>query len=235
MTIPKKIHYVWVGGKEKPNEIKMCMNTWKKHLSDYEIIEWNEENFDINSNKFVKEAYAQKKWAYVSDYIRAYAIYNEGGVYLDTDNIVVDNIDFLLENRAFVGYENPEYPFTAAFGAEKGHPFVKDMLDFYDGMDFEFDKSNQHKNVNTKTVSDILIDKYSCKKGNVEQELAEGIHVYKDTVLCNPSNESVIIHVFTGTWLEGQRPLIMKLNRFLRVRLKNKAMIKLYLAISKII
>ena len=231
MSIPKKIHYVWVGGKEKPKEIQMCMKTWEKHLGDYEIIEWNEDNFDINSNKFVKAAYEQKKWAYVSDYIRAYAIYNEGGIYLDTDNIVVDNIDFLLENRAFVGYENEEYPFTAAFGAEKGHPFVKDMLDLYDSMSFEFDKSNQYKNVNTKTVSDILIDKYNCKRGNVEQDLEEGIHVYKEGVLCNPSKESVIIHVFTGTWLEEKKPLMRKINRFLRVRLSNKAMIKLYLEV----
>lgn len=234
MSIPKKIHYVWVGGKEKPKEIQMCMKTWEKHLGDYEIIEWNEDNFDINSNKFVKEAYEQKKWAYVSDYIRAYAIYNEGGIYLDTDNIVVENIDFLLENRAFVGYENEEYPFTAAFGAEKGHPFVKDMLDLYDSMSFEFDKSNQYKIVNTKTVSDILIDKYNCKRGNVEQDLAEGIHVYKEGVLCNPSKESAIIHVFTGTWLEEKKPLMRKINRFLRVRLSNKAMIKLYLVLTKI-
>lgn len=78
MAIPKKIHYVWVGGKEKPKDIKRCMKTWKKHLDGYEIIEWNEDNFDINSHPFVKAAYEAKKWAFVSDYIRAYALYNEG-------------------------------------------------------------------------------------------------------------------------------------------------------------
>lgn len=234
MAIPKIIHYVWVGGKEKPKDIQRCMNTWKKHLRGYEIIEWNEKNFDINSNKFVKEAYEQKKWAYVSDYIRAYAIYNYGGIYLDTDNILVDNPDFLLEHRAFVGYENPEHPFTAAFGAEKRHPFLKDMLDFYDKMSFEFDKNDQYKNVNTKTVSDILINKYNCKKGNIPQVLDEGIYVYKDDVLCNPSKKSVAIHVFTGTWLEEKKPLMRKLNRFLRVRLTNRFMISMYLVISKI-
>lgn len=86
--IPKKIHYVWVGGKEKPKNIRKCMKSWKKHLKDYEIIEWNENNFDINSHPFVKAAYNAKKWAFVSDYIRAYVIYNEGGIYLDTDVIV---------------------------------------------------------------------------------------------------------------------------------------------------
>ena len=111
MAIPKIIHYVWVGNNEKPKDIKRCMETWKKHLKDYEIIEWNEKNFDIDSNKFVKEAYEARKWAYVSDYIRAYAIYNYGGIYLDTDVLVVESLDSLLDNRAFVGYENPQYPY----------------------------------------------------------------------------------------------------------------------------
>ena len=130
--IPKIIHYIWVGGKEKPVDIKRCMATWKKHLEGYKVIEWNESNFDIEQHPFVKAAYEAKKWAYVSDYIRAYAIYNYGGIYLDTDILLLDNFDDFLNHRAFVGFENPNYPFTAAFGAEKGHPLVKDMLDYYD-------------------------------------------------------------------------------------------------------
>ncbi len=78
MSIPKKIHYVWVGGKEKPSKIKKCMKTWGNYLKDYEIIEWNENNFDINSHPFVKAAYDAQKWAFVSDYIRAYVIYTYG-------------------------------------------------------------------------------------------------------------------------------------------------------------
>ena len=156
MAIPKKIHYVWVGGKEKPKDIQRCMKTWKKFLKDYEIIEWNENNFDINSHPFVKAAYEAKKWAFVSDYIRAYALYTQGGVYFDTDIIMIDSIDDLLENRAFVGYEAPEFPFTAVFGAEKGHPFVKDILDYYENVEKEFD----FKNNNTISDSKILNDKY---------------------------------------------------------------------------
>lgn len=78
MSIPRKIHYIWVGGKEKPKKIQKCMKTWDKHLKSYEFKEWNENNFDIFSHPFVKAAYEAKKWAFVSDYIRAYAIYNEG-------------------------------------------------------------------------------------------------------------------------------------------------------------
>ena len=216
MAIPKIIHYVWVGNNEKPKDIKRCMETWKKHLKDYEIIEWNEKNFDIDSNKFVKEAYEARKWAYVSDYIRAYAIYNYGGIYLDTDVLVVESLDSLLDNRAFVGYENPQYPFTAVFGAEKNHPFIKDMLDYYDNKSFEFDKNNQYDKVNTKTVSDILIEDYDCKIGNQEQMLREGIKVYKDDVLCNPSVNSKTIHIFTGTWLEGTNKSRLKLYSYYR-------------------
>lgn len=217
--IPKIIHYIWVGGKEKPADIKRCMDTWKKHLEGYKVIEWNESNFDIEQHPFVKAAYEAKKWAYVSDYIRAYAIYNYGGIYLDTDILLLDNFDDFLNHRAFVGFENPNYPFTAAFGAEKGHPLVKDMLDYYDELDtYHFD----FKNNNTISVSDILINKYGCKVGNMYQILKEGIAVYPDTILCNPSEKSVSIHVFTGTWLDEKKAIARKINTFLKLRITGR-------------
>lgn len=223
--IPKKIHYVWVGGNEKNDTIKQCMKTWGKHLEGYEVIEWNENNFDIDSHPFVKAAYKAKKWAYVSDYIRAYVIYKYGGIYLDTDILVLDNFDRFLNNRAFVGFENPQYPFTAVFGAEPGHPLVKDMIEYYDRLDeykFDFEKNN------TISVSDLLIKKYHCKVGNKFQILDEDIAVYPDTVLCNPSENSISIHVFTGTWLEGKKALARKINVFLKIHVTNKKRAKLF-------
>ena len=223
--IPKKIHYVWVGGNEKNNTIKQCMKTWGKHLEGYEVIEWNENNFDIDSHPFVKAAYKAKKWAYVSDYIRAYVIYKYGGIYLDTDILVLDNFDRFLNNRAFVGFENPQYPFTAVFGAEPGHPLVKDMIEYYDRLDeykFDFEKNN------TISVSDLLIKKYHCKVGNKFQILDEDIVIYPDTVLCNPSENSISIHVFTGTWLEGKKALARKINVFLKIHVTNKKRAKLF-------
>jgi len=223
--IPKKIHYVWVGGKEKPKNIKRCMKTWKKHLKDYEIIEWNESNFDIHSHPFVEAAYKAKKWAYVSDYIRMYAIYNYGGIYLDTDVLVLDDLKELLDNKAFVGYEHPEYPFTAVFGAEPHHPFIKKLLDYYDKIDaYKFDFENN----NTISVSNILINDYKCKKGNIEQVLKDGIKVYKDDVLCNPSINSKTIHIFTGTWLEGKKVFKTKIATFLKLRLTTKKRAEFY-------
>ena len=223
--IPKKIHYVWVGGKEKPKDIKRCIDTWKGHLSDYEIIEWNETNFDINAHPFVRAAYDAKKWAFVSDYIRASVIYEHGGIYLDTDVLILDNFDDFLNNKAFVGFENPDHPFTAVFGAEAGHPLVKDMLLYYDNLDnysFEFNCNN------TISVSDILINRYNCKTGNGFQVLESGIAVYPDTVLCNPSKNSVAIHVFTGTWLDEKKPLARKINAFLKLRVTNKTKASLF-------
>lgn len=223
--IPKKIHYVWVGGKEIPKDLKRCLKTWTKHLKDYEIIEWNESNFDIKSHPFVEAAYKNQKWAFVSDYIRIWVLYNYGGIYLDTDNIVLDSFDDFLNDRAFVGFENDKYPFTAAFGAEKNHPLLKDLLDYYDSLkDFSFNFENN----NTISVSDILINKYDCQLINKDQMIKEGIRVYKDTVLCNPSKESVCIHVFTGTWLNDKKKLINKLVKFLKLRITTKKRAHIY-------
>ena len=228
MAIPKIIHYVWMGEKEKPKKIKKCMKTWKKRLKDYQFIEWNENTFDINSNSFVKKAYQNKQWAFVSDYVRAYAIYNYGGIYFDTDVFVIDNIDKLLENRAFVGYEDSNHPFTAVFGAEKKHPFIKKMLNYYDDLEINY----KFEDNNTISVSNILINDYNCKLGNVEQLLDNDIKVYKDDVLCNPSQNSLTVHVFLGSWLNNTS-LKYKWHEFLRMQLNSKLKIKLYCYYTK--
>jgi hypothetical protein len=223
--IPKIIHYVWVGNNPKPKDIKKCMKTWKKHLKDYKIIEWNESNFDISSHPFVKKAYEAKKWAYVSDYIRMYAIYNYGGIYLDTDVLVLENFDKFLNNKVFVGFERENYPFTAVFGAEKKNKFIKKLLDYYDNLDaYNFDFENN----NTISVSNILINEYGCSKENKEQLLKDGIKVYKDDILCNPSKNSTTVHVFTGTWLEGIKPLKRKIVTALKTNIKTKKQAEIY-------
>ena len=202
--IPKIIHYVWVGHNPKSKIIKECIATWKKNLPAYQFIEWNEDNFDMHENKYIEQAYQAKKWAFVSDYIRARAIYEQGGIYLDTDVRVIDDLTTLLKDQAFIGFENKDYLSAAIFGAEKKHPFMQDILDYYQDRSFEFDSHNQMAGVNSISVTDILIDKYGLKIGNKEQMLKEGIHVYADGVLCNPSKDSKSIHLFTGTWMNGK-------------------------------
>ncbi len=223
--IPKIIHYVWVGNNPKPKDIQRCMKTWSKYLAGYEIKEWNETNFDIESHPFVKAAYKAKKWAFVSDYIRAYVIYNEGGIYLDTDVILLNNFDEYLKHDAFVGFENKTHPFTAVFGAKPKHPLIKKMLDYYDNLDnYEFNFENN----NTISVSDILIKDYNCLTNNEYQELKDGLAVYPDTVFCNPSANSTSIHIFTGTWLTNKKSLKYKLVKTLKLHLTTKTKAKIY-------
>lgn len=223
--IPKKIHYVWVGGKEKPPKIRKCIETWKKIYHDYEIIEWNESNFDINSNEYVKEAYNQKKWAFVSDYIRMFVIYNHGGIYFDTDIIAIDSLDELLNNEAFIGYENNYAPFTAVFGAIPKHKFIKRVLDLYDNCDKKFDKNN----TNTILVSTLLQNEYNCKLGNKEQLLMDGLKIYKKEILCEPSLKSKTIHAYAASWQKkGDRSFLGNLEASFRGLCFNKFWIILF-------
>lgn len=232
MAIPKKIHYVWVGGQDKATKIKKCMKTWKKHLNDYEIIEWNEKNFDINIHPYVKKAYENRKWAFVSDYIRAYVIYNEGGIYFDTDVIVIDKIDDLLQNKAFVGFESENYPFTAVFGAEAKHPLLKKILDYYDKTNASF----KFQDNNTISVSKILLNEFNCSPKDEDQLLESDIKVYNSNILCNPSLNSKTIHAFSATWINkkelGWKLRIMK---FLRINARTKFRVRIYLFILKFI
>ena len=220
--IPRIIHYVWMGKNEKPKNIIKCMNTWKK-MNNFKFVEWNEDNFDINSNIFVKEAYKNKKWAFVSDYIRLWAIYNYGGVYFDTDILLIDekNFEKLLANDAFIGYENKNLPFTAVFGAKKNHPFIKDLLNHYDNKKIDLTTTN------TEWVSNILINKYECKLGNIEQDLLNNLHIYPKELLCEPSKKSITIHAFTGSWLDN-KSIYSRLCTYIRVNSDKKIFRNIY-------
>ena len=134
--IPKKIHYIWFGRGEKNDRIKHCIESWKKYLPDYEIVEWNEDNFDVNLNDFTRKAYEEKKWAYVSDAARLWVLYNEGGIYMDVDVEVYKPLDEFLNQEGFMGFEATHYLSTGTIGAEKGNPVIKYLLDFYNCIDF---------------------------------------------------------------------------------------------------
>ena len=126
--IPKVIHYCWFGKNKLSKSAKKCIKSWKKHLPNYEIIEWNENNFDINCNEYVREAYKSKKYAFVSDYARIYALYNYGGIYMDTDVEVIKSLDKFLCNDAFAGLENEYSIQTAVMGCCKGNLLFKEFL-----------------------------------------------------------------------------------------------------------
>ena len=117
--IPKKIHYCWFGKNPLPEQTKQYIETWKKYCHDYEIIEWNEDNFDINQNQYCKEAYEAKKWAFVSDYVRLKVLYDNGGIYMDTDIEVIKPLDDLLQYNWFAGFEAEDRIQTGVIGAER--------------------------------------------------------------------------------------------------------------------
>ena len=134
--IPKRIHYIWLGGNEKPNIVNICINSWKKELSDYEIIEWNESNLDLEAiasdNKFFKECKKRKLWAYMADYLRLKILYEYGGIYLDTDVQVLKSFNSLLNVDSFIGYEAEGYVGTGVIASIKGSSSIKSFLEFYD-------------------------------------------------------------------------------------------------------
>ncbi len=199
--IPKLIHYCWFGGNPKPQSFEICLASWKKHLPDYEIIEWNESNFDITCCTYVKLAAENNKWAFVSDYARALALYNHGGIYMDIDVEVKYSLNEFLEHRAFSGFEIKGSPFTALWATEKNHPWPKRVIDFYN------EKQNFDLTTNTVFVSDLLVTEYGINPNKDELQFGkDGIVIYPSTYFCLDLPKNYASHHFVGTWHERDTP-----------------------------
>lgn len=134
--IPKIIHYCWFGKGEKPEQVIKYITLWKQKNPDYDIKEWNESNFDYQQWKFCREAYQVKKFAFVSDVCRLYALLTEGGIYLETDIEMIKNFDPFLSDKSFVGEERNHTIGSGCIGAEKGTSWVKDFLETYNTREF---------------------------------------------------------------------------------------------------
>ncbi len=130
-NIPKIIHYCWFWWWKKSESMKKCINSWRKYCPDFEIKEWNESNFDISSKSYTKIFYKKRKWAFVSDYVRIYALHNYWWVYFDTDIELFKNIDNLLSNEAFIGFQDRFSIWWAIIGSQKWNYILKDILDYY--------------------------------------------------------------------------------------------------------
>lgn len=155
--IHKVIHYCWFGGKRKPKLIRDCIKSWKRHMPDYEIIEWNEKNSDLNS-LFVKEAYRLKMWAFVADYIRLKVLYENGGIYLDTDMMVLKSFNNILFDACFLGAEDDDFINGAVIGAVKNNVFIKECLSKYERIDV-----NNEMDWGQITIPRIITDTYRKK------------------------------------------------------------------------
>ncbi len=130
--IPKTIHYCWFGRWKKSEKIMKCIESWKKYCPDYEIIEWNEDNFDVNINNYAKKYYHKKDWAFVADYARMNVLFNHWWIYFDTDVEVIKNIDNLLFNEAFTWFQDKFSIWWAILWSKKWNKIIKEILDYYE-------------------------------------------------------------------------------------------------------
>lgn len=223
--IPKKIHYCWFGRGEKPELAKKCISSWEKYLPEYEIIEWNEDNFNLNLFPYAQEAYDNRKFAFVTDVVRLYALFHEGGVYMDTDVEVLKPLDSILGYEAVSGFETTNMVPTGLIASEKGSAIIGELLNDY--KDRRFCKENGELNGTTNVIyiTDTLL-KYGLKLDNKFQTV-NGFTFLPWDYLCPKSvrdgkiyltENTIAIHHFAGSWhspfRNKMRDIILKIGGY---------------------
>ena len=212
--IPRTIHYIWVGGNPKPDSVNKYIETWKKYCPDYEIKEWNEKNYDVTKNRYCREAYEAKKWAFVTDYMRLDILDKEGGIYMDSDVEILKNLDNFLNEPAFSSFEagDPTNIFlpTGMMGSEKGGAWVKYLKSYYD-KDRSFYKENGQPDTTTNTniITNMTEKKYGIKLNNKLQKF-EDFTMFPSDYFCPKSwstgdikltKNTHTIHHFAMSWV----------------------------------
>lgn len=211
--IPKIIHYCWFGGGQMPISANKCIESWKKFLPEYKFQLWNEDNFDLTYNCYVREAYQAGKFAFVTDVVRLYALYYEGGIYMDTDVEVLKTLDHFLTLPAFSGFESEGFVPTGIMASEKNGIWVKEQLDYYNGRNFILPSGKFDLTTNTQIISGIM-----KKNGFI---LKNSYQVYKNCMHIFPydyfspvkfgkvilTDNSHCIHHFAGSWNPERRRL----------------------------
>ncbi len=228
--IPKIIHYCWFGGKTKPKFILKYLKTWECILNDYEIIEWNENNFDINSNLFTKQAYENKKFAFVSDYVRLHALFNHGGIYLDTDVEVLKSFDGFLSKKAFMGFEGDSHIGTALIAAEKNNDVIGEFFKYYQNKKFILDDGQFDQTPNPQIVSHIL-SKKGLLLNDTYQVVEKSFEIFPKDFFSAKSyltgeiiktSNTVCIHHFEGSWLYFLDKIEQKFCYFMGIKFRHK-------------
>lgn len=222
--IPKIIHYCWFGNSQKPDRVRKYIDNWKKMLPDYQIMEWNEKNFDVNYNIYTKEAYERRKYAFVSDVARLYALHEFGGVYLDTDIEIKRDLTPILEKyHCILGYEAAgDHLMTAFLAAEKNSKIIKDLLKTY--KEEVFVKKSGELNVypNTYRITELLRSKGAKLNGKFEkfQEIAifpeEYFSAMEFSTMMEISNsDTYTVHHFSSSW----KPWYVRIRRYIKVKI----------------
>ena len=218
--IPKKIHYCWFGGNAKSKLAKKCIDSWKKNCPDYEIIEWNESNFDVTQNNYLKFCYENKKWAFLSDMARLMIVYSEGGIYFDTDVEMIKNMDAMLGYGAFFGFENRKNIATGlGFGSEAHHPVIKDMLKPYEEL--QMGKDLSYPLVTCPQLNTATLKTWGLQLTGEKQYLkdmiilpADYMNPYDDpTGMLKKTENTLTIHWYSKSWLDRKNIVKSKITR----------------------
>lgn len=207
--IPKVIHYCWFGRGELPDLAKICIESWKTYCPDYEIKEWNEDNFDLDKYPYVREAYDKRKFAFVTDVVRLYALYHEGGIYMDTDVEVLKPLDRFLSHHAFSGFEDEKFVPTGIMASEKGGKWAKDNLEYYCGKHFLKEDGSMDLTTNVVTITNYMLP-LGLKQDNTYQDFPGLITFYPKDYFCPKSyidgqiyltDNTYTIHHFAASWI----------------------------------
>ena len=214
--IPKIIHYCWFGRGEMPELVLGCIDSWKKFLPNYEMRLWTEDNFDVSTApRYVQEAYAAKKYAFVSDYVRLWALEQEGGIYLDTDVEVLKSFDELLADTAFIGLEESLalLPGTCVMGCEAHCQWVKDMLSTYDNAKFLREDGSLDMTTNVLRLGARMVEEGLLHERKIQYIPQWGLRVYThdyfspitSTRVMRKTKNTYCIHRFAGNWVDGKK------------------------------
>lgn len=212
-AIPKIIHYVWVGGNDKPASVKQYIASWRKHCPDYLIVEWNEKNYDITVNRYAREAYQSKKWAFVTDYMRLDLLDKFGGIYVDSDVEIIKNLDEFLNEQAFTSFETGDSEqtlmTTGMMAATAGNAWIRYLKTYYgNDRSFILADGSFDLNANTVTITRMTRDRYGIKIDNTLQRTNDFV-IYPNDYFCPKSwgtgkitltKNSHTIHHFAGSW-----------------------------------
>ncbi len=219
--IPKIIHYCWLSGDPFPERIQKCIDSWVRLMPDYEFVCWDMQRFDIHTAKFTQQACEKRKWAFASDYIRLYALYHHGGIYLDTDVMAFGRLDDYLNEHAFSSIESYFYKEGCSddfrieaciMGAEKGNQFIKECLDLYDKREFIKNDGSNDETVITKLITVIAEKNFGLKRGVFSKapiRLMDGVltlfppHTFTH-FRGDFRHDSVTMHLYLGGWRDKQ-------------------------------
>lgn len=207
--IPRKIHYCWFGGKPLSKEAKECIESWKKYMPDYEIIEWNEKNYNIYCCDFLKKAYSNKKWAFVSDYVRLDVIHKYGGIYLDVDVEVIKSFDSLLYLEGFIGFDDDKFLNSGSgIGGIKGNKFIYLNKKTYEKLDFEDYLLNINA-ISCPRITTQIFEENGGKRDNKAQKILD-MNIFSKEYFCplnfytgklNVTSKTYSIHKYSMSWL----------------------------------